>query len=136
RMNRHRYLLAYMSGTLLPTWALFGLLTLFILGRFVYDTHIPVERMIPFPMAVVPNLWGLWNLLYLALGIKGRMSLGAWGALLPLILVPSGLLLAHAFGAVLLTPAQAAVALPLVIGLYYLLWKVVVGFFNAVAGLG
>jgi|SRR5579872_5003864 len=134
-MNRHRYLLAYMSGILLPTWFLFGLLSIFVVGRFVVQTHIPVERMIPFPMAVVPNLWGLWNLLYLALGLERRLTLGAWGALLPLILLPSGQLLARAFDVVLLTPTQEALALPLVCGLYYLVWKHIVGFFNAVAGL-
>ena len=123
-----------MAGVLLPTWFLFGLLTLFVVGRFVVHTPFPVERMIPFPMAVVPNLWGLWNLIYLAPAVRRRMTLGAWGALLPVILIPSGLLLARAFEVVLLTPAQAAMALPLVAGVYYLLWKHIVGFFNAVAG--
>jgi hypothetical protein len=133
-VNRHRYLLTYMSGVLLPTWFLLLMLGGFIFSRMVYHVRFPVERMVPFPMAVVPNLWGLWNLLYLALGMKRRLSLGVWGALLPLILIPSGLLLSRAFDVVLLNPAQAALALPLVAGFYYLLWKHIVGFFNAVAG--
>lgn len=134
-MNRHRYLLAYMSGALLPTWFMLVLLCIFLVARFAYG-HAEVERLIAFPMAVVPNLWGLWNLLYLALAVKRRLSLGAWGALLPVILVPAGLGLAHFFDVLLLTPVQAVVALPLVAGVYYLLWKHFVGYFNAVAGLG
>jgi hypothetical protein len=133
-MNRHRYLLAYMSGVLLPTWFLLVLLGVFVFARLVYEAHTPVERIVPFPMAVVPNLWGLWNLLYLAWGLKRRLSLGAWGALLPLLLMPSGLILTHIFDVELLTPVQAAFALVPVSGAYYLVWKHVVGFFNTVAG--
>jgi hypothetical protein len=39
-----------------------------------------LERAIAFPMAVVPNLWGIWNALYLALGSRGRISIGIFGA--------------------------------------------------------
>ena len=134
-MNRHRYLLASMAGALLPTWFMLVLLCVFLVARFAYG-HAEVERLIPFPMAVVPNLWGLWNLLYLAFAVKRRLSLGVWGALLPVLLVPAGLGLTHFFDVLLLTPAQALVALPLVAGFYYLVWKHIVGYFNAVAGLG
>jgi hypothetical protein len=134
-MNRHRYLLAYMAGALLPTWFMLVLLCIFLTARFAYG-HVEVERLVPFPMAVVPNLWGLWNLLFFAFAVKRRLSLGAWGALLPLILIPAGLVLTRVFDVLLLTPAQALVALPLLAGFYYLLWKHIVGYFNAVAGLG
>ena len=33
----------------------------------------PLERALIFPMAVVPNVWGLWNVLYLALRHRVRM---------------------------------------------------------------
>src|SRR5271157_1211109 len=125
-MTRHPYLRAYMSGVLLPTWFMLVVLAGFVIGRLVYRIPIPVERMIAFPMAVVPNLWGLWNLLYLALDLKRRLPLGAWGALLPVILIPSGLLLAHAFEISLITPMQALAVLPLVAGFYYLVWKHIV----------
>ena len=133
-MNRHRYLLAYMSGVLLPTWFMLLLLAGFVCNQTFGIVRYPVERMIPFPMALVPNLWGLWNLLYLVLGLKRRMTLGAWGALLAFILVPSAVALQRLFGIVLLTPLQTALALPLVAGFYYLVWKHIVGYLNAVAG--
>lgn len=63
-------------------------------------------------------------------------SRNAWGARLPVILLPAGLVLAHSFDILLLTPAQALVALPLVAGFYYLVWKHIVDYFNAVADLG
>lgn len=133
-MNRHRYLLAYMSGVLLPTWFMLIVLAAFIIGRLAYHIPIPVERGIAFPMALVPNLWGVWNVLYLALGLERRMALGAWGAVLPLILIPSGMALARSLGFAILSPLQAVIAAPLVAGFYYLVWKHVVTFFNRVAG--
>ena len=65
-MNRHPYLRAYMAGVLLPTWFLLIALAGFVAGRLVFQIPIPIERIIVFPMAVVPNLWGLWNLVYIA----------------------------------------------------------------------
>jgi hypothetical protein len=135
-MNRHPYLRAYMSGALLPTWLMMIGLAGFVIGRLVYRIPVPVERVIAFPMAVVPNLWGLWNVLYLALDLKRRIPFGAWGALLPLVLIPSGLLLEEAFEISLITPVQALAILPVVAGIYYLVWKHIVGFFNGVAGVG
>ena len=66
---------------------------------------------IVFPMAVVPNLWGLWNVLYQSLALKNRLSLGAFGALLPLILVPAGVLLAAVLDLRFYTASQAFVYL-------------------------
>jgi hypothetical protein len=34
----------------------------------VYNVPVPIERVIVFPMAVVPNLWGAWNVLRVAAG--------------------------------------------------------------------
>ena len=57
-MNAHPYLRAYMAGISVPTPLLLVALTLFSIARFVYNVPVPVERVIIFPMAIVPNLFG------------------------------------------------------------------------------
>jgi hypothetical protein len=133
-MNRHPYLKAYMAGALLPTWFLMAILAAFVLARLIAHWPVPIERAIVFPMAVVPNLWGLWNVLYTALRLRRFLSLGAHGALLPLLLLPAGLGLAQILDLPFVTPGGAALVLPAAVALYYLLWKHVVAFFNEVAG--
>jgi len=65
-MNQHIYLRAYMAGVVVPTIFLLVVATVFTIARYVYDVPVPVERVIVFPMAVVPNVWGLWNVLFLS----------------------------------------------------------------------
>ena len=65
-MNTHPYLRAYMPGIVVPTVFLLVAMTGFMLARFVYNVPVPIERVIVFPMAVVPNLWGAWNVLRVA----------------------------------------------------------------------
>ncbi len=133
-MKPHPYLRAYMAGVLLPSWFLLVVLAGFVFVRLIYSMSAPVEQMIVFPMAAVPNLWGLWNVLYIALLLKRRLTLGIWGALLPLILIPGGLLMQRLMGFSLVTSIEALVAFPVVAAIYYLVWKHIVGFFNRVAG--
>lgn len=135
-MNRHSYLRAYMAGVLVPTWFLLFILISFILARFVYGLPIPIERAAVFPMAIVPNLWGLWNLLYTAFELHRRMSLGWFGAILPALLMPAGVALAHALDIPFVSFTRAAVVLPVGMAVYYLVWKHFVGFLNRVVGLG
>lgn len=90
-MNQHPYLRAYMAGIALPTaFFLPVFMTGYILLRLVYHSSVPLERFIIFPMAVVPNLWGLWNILFIAWRGHVRLSLGLYGALLPILLGPLG----------------------------------------------
>ncbi len=130
-MNSHPYLRAYMAGIVLPTLFLLVAMTAFVIARFVLNVPIPIERAIVFPMAVVPNVWGLWNMLYLALRSKRRLPIGMHGAILPLILLPAGMLLALALQIPFAIPALALGALPFALVVYYLLWNVV-GYFNSV----
>jgi hypothetical protein len=93
-----------------------------------------VERFIVFPMAVVPNAWGLWNVLFVAWRRHVPLSLGLHGALLPILLAPLGLVVSallnfsipgfrtHAFP--ILAPGMLIA--------YYLVWKYAVGFLNRV----
>ncbi len=83
-MNQHIYLRAYMAGVVVPTIFLLVVATVFTIARYIYNIPVPVERVIVFPMAVVPNAWGLWNVLFVALRSRLQLSLGLHGALLPI----------------------------------------------------
>jgi hypothetical protein len=120
-----------MAGVTLPSVALLIGLTVFVIARYGYRIEIPVERAIIFPMAVVPNAWGAWNIIYLALHPR-RWPIGLHGALLPLLLVPAGLWLARGIGISFVTPARAATFLPVGLAFYYLAWKYLVRFFNEI----
>ena len=147
-MNKHPYLCAYMAGIAVPTPFLLVALTLFGIARFVYNVPTPVERVIIFPMAVIPNLFGVWNMLHLASRSHTRLPLGIHGAILPFIIVPSGFLLGRSLGFLkvagygftyfdLVEIHYVHVALGFTVALivYYLIWKYLIGFFNRVAGI-
>jgi hypothetical protein len=147
-MNTHPYLRAYMAGIVFPTLVLLVVLTAFCIGRFVYQVPVPIERVIVFPMALVPNLFGLWNMFYLWLRPRRHLPIGLHGALLPFILAPLGIALATGLGFITLgssgimcferhmVPYQY-VAFVFAMGLiiYYLAWKYLVGFLNQVLGI-
>lgn len=147
-MNTHPYLRAYMAGIVVPTIGLLLGLTGFILVRFVFQVPVPVERAIAFPMAIVPNLFGVWNMFYLWLRPRRHLPIGFHGALLPFIIVPLGYLIGSALGVVSLASqcvvyfheiqvpyAFFAVGFPFALIIYYLVWKYLVGFFNQVLGI-
>jgi hypothetical protein len=136
-MNQHTYLRAYMAGITVPTIVLLVAATVFCIWRYVYNFPAPIERVIIFPMAVVPNLWGLWNILFVAVHERTHLSIGFHGALLPLVLGPLGILMTSILDFSI--PHIAARFFPIVapIGLiaYYLAWKYLVGFLNRVMGI-
>jgi len=147
-MNNHRYLRAYMAGISVPTPLLLIALTVFFLARFVYNIPIPVERVIIFPMAIIPNLFGVWNMLYLASHAHTRLPLGIHGAILPFIIAPAGFLLGRSlgflhttaygftyFGAVEIHYTFIGIAFPVALIVYYLVWKYLIGFVNRAVGL-
>ena len=109
-MNAHPYLRAYLAGIAVPTPLFLVGMTVYTVFRLTYHISVPVERFIVFPMAVVPNAWGLWNVLFIAWRGHVRLSLGMHGALLPILA-------------------------PLALIFYYLVWKYVVGFLNRVLNL-
>lgn len=147
-MNTHPYLRAYMAGVVAPSLALLIALTIFILTRLVFHVPIPIERVIIFPMAVVPNAFGLWNVLYVWSRRHRGLPIGLHGALLPVVLVSMGALGAVCggfltIGAHGVTWFQAITVPYFLLGpwflaavvIYYLVWKYVVGFFNQVLGI-
>ena len=136
-MNRHPYLRAYLAGICVPTIFLLVVATAFTFLRYVYNFSVPIERVIVFPMAVVPNLWGLWNILFLASHERLHLSLGLHGALLPFLIAPLGLVAAALLN--FSVPAFAAhvlpFAAPVALIIYYLAWKYLVGALNAELGI-
>ena len=133
-MNQHPYLRAYLAGIAVPTLFLLVVMTAYTLLRYIYNFPVPIERVIVFPMAVVPNAWGLWNVLFVAWRSRLQMSIGLHGALLPILLAPLGFVAASLLNfpipnfAVHFFP----VAAPLALIIYYLAWKYLVSFFNRV----
>ncbi len=136
-MNQHPYLRAYMAGIVVPTVALLVGMTVFTIARHLYKVSVPIERILVFPMALVPNLWGLWNVLYVGLHSHRRLPLGFHGALLPFLLVPLGFTLTRALDFEI--PGFMAHAFPIFfpfgLAVYYLAWKHLVGFFNELLGI-
>jgi hypothetical protein len=135
-MNQHTYLRAYMAGIVTPTIFLLVVATVFCIVRYGYNIPVPIERVIVFPMAVVPNLWGLWNMLFVGSHARTHLSLGLHGAVLPVLLGPLGFLLTRALD--FRVPHGDASALPIAAPValiaYYLAWKYIVGFLNGVLG--
>ncbi len=147
-MNTHPYLRAYMAGTAAPTMMLLVVLTAFLIARYSFHIPIPIERAIIFPMALVPNIFGAWNMFYLWLRPRPYLPIGLHGAILPFILAPSGFALATCSGFLTATSGSLVwfheVAIPYTfLGLgfffaliaYYLVWKYLVSFFNEVLGI-
>ena len=144
----HPYLRAYMAGIVVPTAFLLVVLGVFSLARFVFHVPVPIERVIVFPMALIPNLFGAWNMLHVALTSDRRLSIGMHGALLPFVIVPLGFTLGvllgivtidrdgvHAFETVRLSYMPALFAFSIVIIVYYLVWKYIVRFLNDLVGI-
>jgi hypothetical protein len=147
-MNAHPYARAYMAGVAVPTIFLLVILAGFIVLRLILRIPAPIERIIVFPVAVVPNVFGLWNMLYLKLRENREVSLGAMGALLPFVLAPLGGLVACSLGFLRTTSSGfeyfnmvevnyivLAAGFCVVAAIYYLGWKYLVGFFNRVVGI-
>jgi hypothetical protein len=147
-MNTHPYLRAYLAGAFLPTLVLPLALTVFILFRLVLQVPFPIERGIIFPMALVPSLFGLWNMLWLGSHARTHLPIGLHGAILPIFGAPAGVLVATCLGILALGSDGVtwfnAVHLPYMLIVpfflcvpigYYLVWKYVVGFMNRVLGI-
>jgi hypothetical protein len=135
-MNKHPYLRAYLAGIAIPTVVLLFVTTGYTIIRYACQVPVPIERIIIFPMAAVPNAWGLWNVLYRKFFAHRHVPLGLFGAVLPLLLAPCGYLITRLLDfsvphAILsLVPFALSVALIL----YYFVWKHFVGFLNAELG--
>ena len=147
-MNSHPYLRAFLAGVFVPTLVLPLLLCAFIVVRLVFEVPYPIERGLVFPMALVPALWGVWNMLWSRSRSTTNLSVGAHGAILPLLIMPAGTVIARflgivefraggatKFGHVDIPYALVAVLFCVAVAAYYLVWKYVVGFVNRTLGI-
>lgn len=148
-MTTHPYLRAFVSGAFVPTLLLPLMLAAFIVVRLGMGLPFPIERGLVFPLALVPCLWALWNMLWLGSHARTHLVLGVHGMLLPLLLLPGGATVAGCLGILELQATGAfwfrtvlvpyALIVPtflcVLVG-YYLLWKYVVGFVNRELGIG
>lgn len=147
-MNSHPYLRAFLSGTFVPTLILPLMLAGFVVLRLGLKVPFPIERGLVFPLALVPCLWALWNVLWLWTHTRTHLPIGLHGALLPLLLLPAGAGFAICLGILALGASGAtwfhscyvpyaliAPAFACALAAYYLVWKYVVGFVNRVLGI-
>lgn len=143
-MRAHPYLRAYMAGIVVPTLFLLVVVAVDAYHRYYFEVSNqfviplasrPLDRAILFPMAVVPNVWGLWNMLYLRLRSRVPLSLGLYGALLVAVLIPGGIALAGIFDTFTTQWRFALPMFPVGMAVYYLAWKYAVGFLNAELGI-
>jgi hypothetical protein len=147
-MSTHSYLRAYLAGIFVPTLILPFLLTAFIVLRLVLKVPVPIERGLIFPMALVPAIWGLWNVIWLGLHQHTYLAVGPHGAILPALLLPCGAVLARHLGIVAFSAGTVtwfnALSVPYAviaagfcfgIAVYYLVWKYIVGFINGLLGI-
>jgi hypothetical protein len=147
-MNTHPYLRAFVAGIFVPVLVLPLILIFFIVVRIVLAVPVPIEQGMIFPMAVVPSLFGLWNMLWLATHQRTGLPIGLHGAILPFLLLPAGATTAICLGVLVLGTHSAtwfaacsvpyALIIPCFVGAvagYYLVWKYIVGFVNRVLGI-
>ena len=147
-MNTHPFLRAYLAGVFIPTLVLPLLLTVFIVVRLMLKVPVPIEQAMIFPMAIVPSLFGLWNMLWLGSHLRTGAPIGLHGAVLPLLMAPVGGLVGHCLGVLQfgtsgvvwfnVCPVPYALIAPCFLAAlagYYLVWKYIVGFLNRALGI-
>ena len=143
-MQPRRYLRAYMAGIVVPTLFLLVIMVVDAYQKYYFEVSNqfvfplasrPLQRALLFPMAVVPNMWGLWNMLYLRYCNRLPWTLGLHGALLVVLLIPGGVVLAGALDTFTIQWGFALPMFPIGMAVYYLAWKYGVGRLNAEVGI-
>jgi len=126
-----------MAGITIPTMMLIFIMIVFSIVRYINTGSISIEKIIVFPMAIVPNLWGLWNISYVYLRRYRYVSIGIHGAVLALVqvLLAFGIAKLVSFEVPGLVASTFPLGLPIVVIVFYLVWKHLVAFFNAVLGI-
>jgi hypothetical protein len=120
---RRRELLAYLVGAAVAGTLLVGPYA----GRALIASFVPLVPYVPF--FLLPIVWGGWNWLYVRL--EPRLDVGAWGAVLGLLLGLAVAALFYVRGTWFAATALLPIFLPLV---YFLLWRFVVGPLNDATG--
>jgi hypothetical protein len=131
----HPYLRAYMAGITIPTAFLLVILAVFLTVHGFHPDPLPLDRMLVFPMALAPNIWGAWNMLYVALRRRWEWPLGRHGILLALLVGSLAWTIARAVGLPMATLHTALGVYPFAVVAYYLLWKYGVRLLNEILGI-
>jgi len=143
-MRPRPYLRAYMAGIVVPTLVLLCIASVDAYHVFYFEVPSqfvfglpsqPLERTILFPMAIVPNLWGVWNMVWVGTKSRTRLPIGVHGALLVAFVVPAGIVLGRALELFHIQMWYALPAIPVGMVLYYLAWKFLVGLLNQEMGI-
>lgn len=131
-MTARYYIKAYLAGIAVPTAFLLVFVAGFTIAWHIWPVPTPVERFIVFPLAVLPNLWGLWNVLRARLRRSYRVSSGLFGALFPFVGAPIGYFVSRTFGVEFPSVLMRVfpVAFIIMVAVYYLLWKYIVQYLN------
>jgi hypothetical protein len=126
-----------MAGITIPTLLLIFIMAAFTVARYALDVPVAIERIVVFPMAIVPNLWGLWNMLFFRLGRHRYLPIGFHGALLAFVqaLLVFAITRLVGFEVPEIVANAFPIGLPVVTIVFYLVWKHLVAFFNAVLGI-
>ena len=123
-----------MAGIAIPTASLLVILAVFVTVHQFHHEPLPIDRILVFPMAIAPNLWGAWNMAYVALRRRRDWPLGRHGLLLALLVGPLGWAIALTMGVPMAALGTVIAAFPVVMVLYYLLWKYGVATLNDILG--
>jgi hypothetical protein len=131
----HPYLRAYLAGIALPTMVVPVVIAVLSVQ---HPTGRPfhIEDVAIFPIGLVPNAWGLWNMLFVWMRKRWRIPAGLHGALLVLVLAPVAYTIQLTLGKMLWTRDLFVVGFPAALAGYYLAWKYIVSRFNDVLGVG
>ena len=124
-----------MAGIAIPTAFLLVIMTVFVTVHWFHHEPLPIDRVLVFPMAIAPNLWGAWNIVYVAIRRRRDWPLGRHGLLLAMLVGPVAWLIARSMGLPLAMLTTAMAAFPFVLVLYYLLWKYGVRLLNETLGI-
>ena len=124
-----------MAGITIPTVFLLAILAAFLTVHGFHPEPLPVDRVLVFPMAIAPSLWGTWNMLYVALRRRRDWPLGRHGILLALLIGLLAWTLARAVGVPAVVLSTALGIYPFVVVAYYLLWKYGVRLLNEILGI-
>ncbi|MBI5084156.1 MAG: hypothetical protein HZB13_06110 [Acidobacteria bacterium] len=133
-----RLLRAYMAGAALPTLFLPFALAAYYAIRSGLEPMIGLERLVQFPLALAPLLWGIWNVVWAAQPEQKRLPLGVHGAVVPVVAAPLLVWGCGWLGVPLPEQAMAYIGpgVPLTMVLYFVLWRTVVGYLNRLLEVG
>ena len=126
------FLRAYLAGVALPSLFVCAVAVVVALNFSAIPGSI--ERAMLFPMAINPFMWGAWNALYVGVRRRWHIPISWFGALLAVLLIPSGVVLAQTLALTFVTARGAAVALVPTATVYFVLWASVVARLNRFVG--